>query len=670
MADNKKYEWALPIGTTINGGQYPYEVVDVLGHGGFGITYKVKANVLVRNIPFELHFAVKEYFPNICSREADNATMKIPETMQEEVGDGLVDFINEGERLQQVCKLNPNIVNVNEVFQANGTAYYVLEYLEGGDLRRMVRDNGKPLTEQQMLDVMLPIGHAVQCLHDSSMLHLDIKPDNIVMRQSNRGKWEPVLIDFGIAVHFRQDGTPTSKTPSQGISPGYSPIEQYSQVRRFDPRLDVYAYCATCLYLLTGRDPIEATDVPSDFVESALPAGISSDVAAAIKRGMAMNKSQRAPSINAVLNAMTGKDGISEAAVKTKKATPAPGATVNLEERAASGKQQPAANPPVPGGGQKPKQSLAIKEESARSSTYKPQGGSSSAGASREKPKKKFPLMRIAAIVLACAAIIGGIVVGAKRCSSSDGSGSGIASEEILDSDKEIVNKELTFTVNGISFTMVEVQGGTFTMGATAEQGSDAFGDEKPAHSVTLSSYYIGKTEVTQELWQAVMGNNPSYKKGAKLPVEQVSWDDCQKFIGKLNQKTGKNFRLPTEAEWEYAARGGNRSRGYKYSGSNNIDDVAWFFDNSGSTTHEVATKRANELGLYDMSGNVWEWCSDWYDSYSSSAQTNPTGPSSGSPRVFRGSCWGSDAGYCRVAYRGDDSPDFRYYSLGLRLAL
>ena len=189
-----------------------------------------------------------------------------------------------------------------------------------------------------------------------------------------------------------------------------------------------------------------------------------------------------------------------------------------------------------------------------------------------------------------------------------------------LDDAADAENEVREFTVNGVSFTMVKVDGGTFTMGATPEQGSDAYGDQKPAHQVKLSDYYIGETEVTQELWQAVMGSNPSNFKGSNLPVEEVSWNDGQKF------------RLPTEAEWEYAARGGAKSRGYKYSGSNNIGDVAWYIDNSGFKTHSVKTKSPNELGLYDMSGNVWEWCQDWYDSYGSSAQTNPTGASSGSP--------------------------------------
>lgn len=203
-------------------------------------------------------------------------------------------------------------------------------------------------------------------------------------------------------------------------------------------------------------------------------------------------------------------------------------------------------------------------------------------------------------------------------------------------------NKHTPNTTSDIigDFDMVYVEGGTFTMGATSEQGSDAYSDESPAHSVTVSDFYIGKYEVTQAQWRAVMGSNPSNFKGDNLPVEQVSWNDIQKFITKLNTMTGKTFRLPTEAEWEYAARGGNQSKGYKYSGSNTLDNVAWYY-NSGGKTHPVGQKQPNELGLYDMSGNVWEWCQDWYGSYSSSSQTNPTGPSSGSYRVLRGGDWG-----------------------------
>ncbi|MDO5587711.1 MAG: formylglycine-generating enzyme family protein [Bacteroidales bacterium] len=226
------------------------------------------------------------------------------------------------------------------------------------------------------------------------------------------------------------------------------------------------------------------------------------------------------------------------------------------------------------------------------------------------------------------------------------------------------------FTVNGVSFEMVRVEGGTFRMGATSEQEDEADSDEKPVHSVTLSSYYIGKTEVTQALWQAVMGSNPSGFEGSNLPVECVSWNDCQEFIQKLNRLTGRNFRLPTEAEWEFACRGGNNSRGYKYSGSNNLGSVAWYRDNSGGQTHPVATKAPNELGIFDMSGNVWEWCSDWFANYTANSQTNPTGPLSGSFRVFRGGDRLDIAGYCRSSPRNCNNPSYRYKNLGLRLAL
>ena len=227
-----------------------------------------------------------------------------------------------------------------------------------------------------------------------------------------------------------------------------------------------------------------------------------------------------------------------------------------------------------------------------------------------------------------------------------------------------------SLTVNGVSFEMVYVEGGSFDMGATSEQGSDAYSEEYPVHSVTLSDYYIGRCEVTQELWEAVMGRNPSKFKGAQNPVERVSWSDCQEFVSRLNSLTGRTFRLPTEAEWEYAARGGKKSLHYKYSGSGNIDDVAWYRDNSGSKTHAVGTKTANELGIYDMSGNVSEWCSDWYGGYSAGAQTNPQGPSSGSRRVLRGGSWDFSARTCRVSFRISYDPGYSYYCFGLRLVL
>lgn len=212
---------------------------------------------------------------------------------------------------------------------------------------------------------------------------------------------------------------------------------------------------------------------------------------------------------------------------------------------------------------------------------------------------------------------------------------------------------------------MVRVECGSFQMG-----GDSGYEQTKPAHTVTLSQdYYIGKYEVTQAEWQAVKGSNPSKFKGDPLPVEYISWDDCQEFIRQLNVLTGLNFRLPTEAEWEYAARGGSKSKGYTYSGNNDINSIAWYGKNSGNATHPVGTRAANELGLYDMSGNVWEWCQDWYANYNNGAQTSPQGPSSGSYRTIRGGGWG-DTDYCRVIFRTYASPGITSNGIGFRLVL
>lgn len=227
-----------------------------------------------------------------------------------------------------------------------------------------------------------------------------------------------------------------------------------------------------------------------------------------------------------------------------------------------------------------------------------------------------------------------------------------------------------TITVNGVSFQMIKVDGGSFNMGSN---DSDAYDDEKPVHRVTLNDFYIGETEVTQGLWYAVMGTNPSYFcNGDNCPVEGVSWNECQQFIQMLNAKTGKKFSLPTEAQWEYAALGGRKSLGYKYSGNNSISTVGWYDSNSNDATHYVKALSANELGLYDMTGNVYEWCQDWYaDRYdSNNSLTDPIGPISGTLRVVRSGSWKSKSRNCRVAYRFKYAPDYNFRNLGFRLCI
>ena len=217
-----------------------------------------------------------------------------------------------------------------------------------------------------------------------------------------------------------------------------------------------------------------------------------------------------------------------------------------------------------------------------------------------------------------------------------------------------------------LNHEMIFVEGGTFQMGSNAGEP-----DQKPIHSVTLSAFNIGKYEVTQAQWAAVMGSNPSHFKDCEeCPVENVSWNDVQDFIRKLNAQTGKNYRLPTEAEWEFSARGGNSSKGFTYSGSNDLNAVAWNSANSESKTHSVGGKQANELGVYDMTGNVYEWCSDWYGTYNSYSETNPTGASSGQNRVLRGGNWDICAYICRTAPRFSFNLDNRINIFGFRLVL
>ena len=250
---------------------------------------------------------------------------------------------------------------------------------------------------------------------------------------------------------------------------------------------------------------------------------------------------------------------------------------------------------------------------------------------------------------------------------------------EVIDTDSLISSSIKTIIVNpndtgGIKIDkidMVWVERDTFTMGCTAINDSDCSSIEKPVHQVILNGFYIGKYEVTQGLWKTVMGTNPAYYNGCgdNCPVERVSWNDAQEFITKLNEKTGKNYRLPTEAEWEFAARGGNQSQNYKYSGSNDIDNVAWYKDNSGGETRQVGMKQANELGIYDMTGNVFEWCNDFYGYYSNDSQTNPSGTNTGTTRVSRGGSYNYDLWFARLFGRNYNTPTTKTSSLGFRLS-
>lgn len=303
----KDFLYTLPVGSILHSPERDYIVESVLGQGGFGITYKVSSKVKVGNISVKTFFAMKEFFmKSSCERE-ESGTIKYSTPVKDSVEDGLRCFIKEAMRLNEVCKYNCNIVDVNEVFEANGTAYFVMEYLDGGNLRQVVKNSKGGLTEAEAIGIIKPIAEALQVMHSRKFLHLDIKPDNIVMRRGENGlKDEPVLIDFGVSVHFDKSGHVTTTHNNAGYSVGYSPIEQYCAIDKFSPWCDVYALSATFLYLLTGKDPVGAYDLTEEGLLKTIPSSVSESTRKAILNGMKKDYHERSQTIDAFLAELKG----------------------------------------------------------------------------------------------------------------------------------------------------------------------------------------------------------------------------------------------------------------------------------------------------------------------------------------------------------------------------
>ena len=581
----KKYYNTLCPGTVLQG-KNSYRIDRVLGQGAFGITYLAYTTVTVEGalgrLQTEVQVAVKEFFmSDINGREGNTVTTGGSSWMFDNYRRK---FAREAANL---AKLNHRgIVKVIEIFEDNDTSYYAMEYCGGGSLDDRIKATGG-LPVGEAMRYFYDIARALFYMHYRRMLHLDLKPGNVVLRTNG----DAVIIDFGLSKQFNEKGEPESSTTLGNGTVGYAPIEQanYNEEDRgckLPVTIDVYALGATLYKMLTGERPPSSSDVFIDgFPEQPLrDHNVASLTIEAICHAMQPKPTDRTQSVWDFAVELDFPSWDFERIAREQKDTEPTEPEVVLigyepEEPQPTPKPQPQPTP-------------------------KP----------RPKPAHKQP----------------------KR--------------------QQIGLPEIE---------MVYVEGGTFTMGATDGKAKDR---EKPAHRVTLDSFSIGKFLVTQRLWKAVMGSNPSHFKGNNLPVERVSWKNVQEFLQKLNALTGKNYRLPTEAEWEFAARGGNSSCSYRYSGSNNVDDVAWHWHNSRNSTHGVGAKAPNELGIYDMSGNVAEWCQDWYGSYSSLPQYNPIGPVSGTSRVIRGGSWNySNVG---VSDRDSGTPGICRNTLGFRLAL
>ena len=324
----KNTKCTLPIGAKLQSPKRVYTVEQVLGQGGFGITYKVSANIRVDNVVARTSFAVKEFFmKESCERDShDSVCYSSP--VKDKVEESKKDFLAEAQRLNKISLEHPNLIHVNEVFEANNTVYYVMEYLDGGSLRIYVQQHG-PLSEHEALEMMKPIFKAVDFLHQNLMTHLDIKPDNIMLkRDADSGKITPVLIDFGLSKHYDKNGKPTSTLRVSGCSDGYAPMEQYVGIYSFTPQADVYALAATLFFTLTGKDPVIATELSKDKIVTSLPESVCSKVKEAVVSAMKMRKEERTQSVRLFIenlcieqtsNVENGRFRVEESDISTRK---------------------------------------------------------------------------------------------------------------------------------------------------------------------------------------------------------------------------------------------------------------------------------------------------------------------------------------------------------------
>lgn len=574
---------SLTPGTVLKSENYTYHIERVLGHGAFGITYLVNTSISMQGQLGTIHtgvkVALKEFY---MEKEMKRVGSELQTLSDDKHVQTYADkFRREATKLAMLS--HPNIVRVLEVFEANNTIYYSMEYLPGGTLNEYVNKKGG-LPEKEALGYIRQVGSALMYLHTNKMLHLDIKPANIMrVEGSNTLK----IIDFGLSKRFEENGDPETSTNLGAGTPGYASLEQVdgNVEHDFSPELDVYAIGATYYKLLTGVTPNSAIDVLNRGVNTMplVKKDVSQKSIDAIKAAMEPKKVNRLKSVEAFLDMLPRVDD-----------------------------------------------TTVFKEE------------------------KKFSLWLFLVISFAIiVAVVSGIVY---MCHDSDTDAGAIAVATADNAD--------------INIDMVRIEGGTFAMGCSVKDDAEADDDEEPVRDIQISSFCIGRYEVTQAQWRMVMdGGKMGKSKNGNCPVVGVSWDDIQTFIAKLNKMTGRKFRLPTEAEWEYAARGGKKGVPAARNNTDSIGNSAWYDENSNGRLHPVGQLKPNSLGIFDMCGNAWEYCSDWYDEYKSGKLIDPKGPRKGDFHVIRGGAWNSTRQSCRVTNRQDDSMPSGTSSIGFRLA-
>lgn len=727
----------LTPGTLLERGKY--RIIKTLGRGGFGITYLAEQVMAKRRV------CIKEFFPKDYYKRNDDDSLTVSSDGFAEMMDKFkAKFIKEAQTIAALD--HTNIIPIHDVFEENGTAYYVMDYIEGEPLSELVKRNGA-MSESDALKYIRQVASALEHIHEQQIMHLDVKPGNIMVRSKDD---RAILIDFGLSKHYdATSGEATSTTPV-GVSHGYAPMEQYKQgsVSKFSPETDIYSLGATLYYLVTGSVPPQAADIGKDGIGE-LPSELSSNVCVAIRKSMSYWKEDRPHTIKEFLALLDNKvvkpkpekprwwvwllgllligsvaylmfmggDNAAPISNTTNTAKPhldtlAPVVTDSITAMAELNVEDPNITAEdaesIDGAAyiDTDEQSSIEAEKRAKASlkltktsvTIPSDKGSKELSFTLNDPYDGLKVSAESNVKWITIKDVGSKAVYydvAEHTSIDDRTGTITVSYNGKDYTYKVtqqgkkeehpkpspepqptLNKDFTVTIGNVSFKMIWVEGGSYWMGSPDGVGSD---HERPQHKVTLDGYWIAETEVTQGLWRAVMngkdeGWTTAYGKGPDYPAYYVTYNETIDFCKELNAKTNYkyNFTLPTEAQWEYAARGGNKSNGYTYSGSNTLDNVAWYSHNSDWMAHVVKTKAANELGIYDMSGNVWEWCSDWYDGnyYENSPAKNPKGPSTGVIFVVRGGCRSDYDGYCRVASRGniidrDGSSDY----IGFRLA-